>query len=163
MLDMVRAEVIEEVKGLAPVVQEAQASQAVHLMKKSTEAMQGFTAAIEKTCDTLLRRLDEPVVPGLQGSIDEILQVMRAEKQPPPLNTKRLVGLALGLVLVSGSLGWYVGQTPAVIRQRASLMEHVHGVLVERYPTVPTELKAKLTTVYTQHGFALEPPRGSKP
>jgi hypothetical protein len=127
------------------------------------EGAEAFTKAIEKTCDTLMRRLDEPVVPGLQGSLEEILQVMRAEKQPARLNMKRLLGAALGLVLVSGSLGWYVGHTPVVIRQRASLMEHVHGVLVERAPNMPADLKAKLTTVYTQHGFALEPPRGAKP
>jgi hypothetical protein len=128
------------------------------------EGAEAFTKAIEKTCDTLVRRLDEPVVPGLQGSLEEILQVMRAEKQPARLNMPRLMSIALGLVLVSGGLGWYLGSAPTVVRQRASLMQHVNGILTERSQSLPADLRAKLATVYAQHGFpSPEQQRGGKP
>jgi hypothetical protein len=134
------------------------------LVLESTEVAEALVKAIQATCDTLLRRLDEPVIPGLQGSLDEILEVMRAEKQPPRLNMPWLMSIALGLVLVSGGLGWYVGYTPAAIRQRANLMEQVNAVLVERQQTLPPEVKSKLATIYTQQGFApVEKQRGGKP
>jgi hypothetical protein len=148
---------------------EADLQALARLVLESTEVTEALTKAIQATCDTLLRRLEEPVVPGLQGSLDEILQVMRAEKQQHPLNHKRLVGIGLGLVLLSGVVGWSIGQTTArVVVQRARLMEGVHAVLIERPALVPAELKAKIVAVYAQHGFAREllsppPQKGGKP
>jgi hypothetical protein len=157
LMDDVRCDIIEAQKQIA----------AAHVITDSMAQVQDFTQAIQKTCDTLLRRLEEPVVPGLQGSLDEILQVTRAEKQAAPLQTKRLAGLAVGLALLSGACGWYVGHTPTVVVQRARLMESVHAVLMERPALVPAELKTKLAAVYGQHGFARElmsqPQKGAKP
>jgi hypothetical protein len=134
----------------------------------NTDEAQALTKTIQATCDTLLRRLDEPVLPGLQGALEEILDVMRADKQPAPVSSRWLVGCGLGLVLLSGALTWYVshcraGSPPAVLQRRAVLMEHVNAVLVERYSSLPADLKAKLTTVYSKQGFALERPPGGKP
>jgi hypothetical protein len=68
------------------------------------------------------------------------------------------------MALLSGGLGWYVGQTPPVIRQRANLMEHVNAVLVERQQVLPADLKSKLQAIYAQQGFpSLERQRGGKP
>jgi hypothetical protein len=157
LMDDVRCDIIEAQKQIA----------AARVITDSLAQVQDFTQAIQKTCDTLLRRLEEPVVPGLQGSLDEILQVMRAEKQAPPRSTKRLAGLAVGLALLSGVVGWSIGHTPAVVVQRARLMEGVHAVLMERPALVPAELKTRLAAVYVQHGFAREllspPQKGTKP
>jgi hypothetical protein len=147
LMDDVRAEIVEAQKTLAASVPQTQA----------------LTLAIDATCATLLRRLDEPVVPGLQGALDEILQVMRAERQRPRLNWKRLAGLGGALVLLSGFAGWYVAYTPRLVRQQATLMQHINAVLLERQSALPADLKAKLGAVYTQQGFPTLEQQGRKP
>lgn len=170
MLDTVRGELIEEMKALALLMTEPLADVQLDALAKiskqlteNTAQTRDLVAQVEKTCDTLVRRLDEPVMPGLQGSIEDIIQTLHAEKQPPVLDWRRLAGIGVGIALLSGVLGWWIGATPLAQRQQARLMEQVHGVLVERYQTLPPELKTRLTTVYNKQGFLLEAPRGGKP
>ena len=132
------------------------------LMLDHTETAEAFTAAIKATCDTLTRRLDEPVVPGLQGHLDEILQVLRAEKQPARLDWKRLLGGSVGLVLLSGIGGWWIGTPAPGVQQRAVLMEHVNAALLERQSSLPADVKAKLATLYRQYGFPSLDQQGGK-
>jgi hypothetical protein len=163
MLDTVRAEITQQLKGLAEELTQSQTGDLAKHMQEHTRAAQEHTKAIQTTCDTLLKRLDEPVVPGLQGSIEEILQVVRAEKQAPQQDWKRLAALGGAVALLSGLAGWYVGHTPRLVRQQAVLMQHVNAVLVERLPALPADVKAKIQAVYKQQGFPTLEHQGGKP
>jgi hypothetical protein len=147
MLDTVRAEIIEEVKGLAQMVQQP---------RPHDPALQG-------TLNTVARLLDTPQDTALQTALEDVLHRL-AQLHPP----KRLPWYVLpACVVLAGllglGLGWQTSRCEADVRLYGGLMGQVDAVLSEQYATLPPAVQRAVAQLYTKAG--LQPPgqrKGSK-
>ena len=119
-------------------------------MDKMMEGLAGMTVIIEQTGQTLLKRLDAPIAPELEGTVKEILGLVRAgpakKKQRWYQDVRTPVGiLALALAIVAGR--------PYLAGRRTDVFAALNPVIVQAYPSLSPAVKAKLDTVYTQHGY----------
>jgi hypothetical protein len=88
------------------------------------------------------------------------LQALRQEVLTPqargrwlPTDWRRWVVIGIATVLLSGGIGWWLGQASQEPSAEAQLMRSLDSTLLARKSQLPADMLKALDTLYTQHGF----------